>query len=285
MKQWRNTHIFLMIICFLVGLTEMVGQSQEKHRVRLKADYIKHMDAQSILQIKATARINKQTVNISGVELTVINEIDGEEIALGNLMTDHNGEGMYTVALNKVKADSLNLYTLAVNFKGTDTLRRASRSVEFRDASLVANLVTRDSVHYISAQLKDAATDSLLADQNVKVQVDRLFAPLVLSEEINMTDENGTILVSIPEGIPAVDGKLIIETVLEDSDNYGTVKATLDAPVGIPIVDESTYDERTLWGPRNKTPIFILLFTGLLVVGTWGVIIYLIRILFKIAKH
>jgi len=243
------------------------------------------MDAGSYLDIKASARINKQTTDIVGIELLVVNEIDDEEIELGTLTTDQKGEGVFALDLNGLKADSLNTYSLSVSFKGTDSLRRASRTVQFKDAALVANLVTRDSVHYIEAVLKDAVTDSLLVEQNVKVQVQRLFAPLVLSEEINLTDEAGTILVAIPEGIPGVNSKLTIETVLEDSDDYGTVKAILDAAVGVPIVDESTFDERTLWAPRNKTPIFILLFTGLLVVGTWGTILYLIRILTKIAKH
>ncbi|MBT8235139.1 MAG: hypothetical protein KJO04_03015 [Bacteroidia bacterium] len=270
---------------FFAGMPSLAGQSQEKHRVRLKADYIKQMDARSYLDIKASARINKQTVAISGVELLVINEIDGEEIELGKLTTDQKGEGVFALDLNALKADSLHTYSLGVSFMGTDSLRRASRTVQFKDAALKAYLITRDSVYYIEAVLKDAVTDSLISEQNVKVQVQRLFAPLVLSDEINLTDDTGTILVAIPEGIPGVDSRLTIETVLEDSDDYGTLKATLDAPIGVPIIDESTYDERTLWGPRGKTPIFILLFTGLLVVGTWGTILYLIRILFKIAKH
>ena len=270
---------------FLAGMPSLVGQSQEKHRVRLKADYIKHMDAGSYLDIKASARINKRTIDIGGIELQVVNEIDGEEIELGNLTTDQKGEGVFALDLKTLKADSLHAYSLGVSFKGTDSLRRASRTVQFKDAALLANLVTRDSVNYIEAVLKDAVTDSLLSEQNVRVQVERLFAPLVLSEEINLTDENGTVLVAIPDGIPGVDGNLVIETVLEDSDDYGTVKTSLDAPIGVPIVDESSFDKRTLWSPRNKTPIFILLFTGLLVVGTWGTIIYLIRILFRIAKH
>lgn len=281
----RNIQAVLLISFLFFGVAELVGQSQEKHRVRLKADYIKYMDARSYLDVKASARIDKQTVSITGIELLVVNEIDGEEIELGTLTTDQKGEGVFALDLNALKADSLNTYSLGVSFMGTDSLRRASRAVQFKDAALVANLITRDSVHYIEAVLKDAVTDSLLVEQNVKVQVERLFAPLVLSDEINLTDDTGTVLVPIPDGIPGVDGNLAIETVLEDSDDYGTVKTIIDAPIGVPIVDESTFDERTLWSPRNKTPIFILLFTALLIVGTWGSILYLIRILFKIAKH
>lgn len=285
MKQGRYI-VNVLIIAFLVMVLGLQKASaQDKHRVRVKADYIKIMDGRSLLEIKTTARINKQNVDLPGLELTVVNEIEGEEIVLGNLVTDHKGEGQFSMDLGTLKADSLLSYTLGVNFKGTDTLRRASRSVQFKDADLIARLIVVDSVHHISAELKEAVTDSLLSEQNITVQVERLFAPLVLSEEINLTDESGTVLVPIPEGIPGVDGKLTLETVLKDSDDYGTVKAILDAPIGVPIVDESDFDERTLWSPRNKTPLFILLFTGILILGTWGTILYLVRILYKIAKH
>ena len=58
----------------------------------------------------------------------------------------------------------------------------------------------------------------------------------------------------------------------------------VEAPIGVQIVDESTFDQRTMWSPRNKTPIFILVFTNLLIVGIWGIIVYLISNLFKIVK-
>lgn len=284
MKLKWNIHIILLI-SFLIGMPELFGQAQEKHRVRLKADYIKIMNDHSLLDLKATARINKQTKDISGIELLVINEVGEEEIQLGSVRTDHKGEGIFKVDLGDLKADSLHTFTLSISFKGIDTLRRASKTVQFRDGELEARLIMRDSIQHLQAVLKDIRADSVLEGHNIKVQVDRLFAPLVLSKEINLTDDNGIILVPIPDNIPGVDGMITLETVLEDSEDYGTVKTILEAPVGVPIVEESTFDERTLWAPRNKTPIFILLFTGLLVAGSWGIIIYLIRILFKIAKH
>jgi hypothetical protein len=72
--------------------------------------------------------------------------------------------------------------------------------------------------------------------------------------------------------------------VLNDSDEFGTVKAMLIAPIGKLIVDESTFDERTMWSPRNKTPIFLLILPNLLTFVIWGFIIYLISNLFKINK-
>ena len=79
-------------------------------------------------------------------------------------------------------------------------------------------------------------------------------------------------------------GNLIIEVVLKESDEFGTVIARVKAPIGVPIVEETTFDERTMWSPRNKTPLFLLIFPNLFILGVWGIIIYLIINLFKINK-
>jgi hypothetical protein len=189
--------------------------------------------------------------------------------------------------LNKsdLKADSTNTFNLGISFKGNDSFKKASKSTSFKDAHIEANLISKDSINYLTATLKETVTDSLLVGEALDVQVQRLFRPLKIGEEFNFTDENGTILVPIDKGIPGLDGNLIIEVVLNDSDSYGTVKAIVNAPVGTPIVDESTFDQRKMWSARNKTPIFLLIFINLTIAVIYGLFILLISNLFRISKN
>ena len=280
--------VFLALVWSLlysVGITTVNAQEGEKNSVRIKADYVKIMDSISYINVTAFARIDKETVDIPNIDLIFSNEFDGEEMELGKVTTNMHGEGKFILKnLNELKPDSSSTYNIYVSFKGNDKFKRASKSLSFKDASIKANLVTKDSVNYISATLKDIATDSVLSDQLLNVQVQRLFRPLRIGEEFNSTDENGTILVPVEEGIPGVNGNLTFEVVLQDSDDYGTVKALVSAPIGTPIKDESTFDQRTMWSPRNKTPLFLLIFPNLLILGIWGIIVYLIINLFKISK-
>ncbi|NNL01794.1 MAG: hypothetical protein HKP39_05925 [Eudoraea sp.] len=288
MKSRGIVHIILLILLetFLVPGNILHAQDTKKNRIRIKADYIKVMGGEIYLNIKTTSRIDKQNIEVPNLDLAVYNEIDDEEILLGNTKTDLKGQAKFLIDnLNIVKPDSTDTYNLAVSFEGNDDFKRASRSVSFKNAAIKAELVRKDSINYIKATLSDSGADSLLAEQSLLVQVQRLFSPLKIGEEFNFTDENGTIFVPVEDGIPGLNGNLNIEVVLDDSDDYGTVKAVIKAPIGKPIVEESTFDERTLWSPRGKTPIFILLFTGALIFGTWGVIIYLITNLFKITKN
>jgi len=289
MKNSMNIHymiiIFISTMLFNSTLNKTYGQDDAKHRVRLKADYFKEMNGKNYIQIAAVSKIEKKNKPVSNIELSVENNYYDEIIELGSAKTDMKGLYKYVIPdLNLLKADSSSFYNLNIVFKGNDTYKRASKSISFKDAIIEAGLITKDSVNYVSASLIDKSTDSLIKGESLDVQVKRLFRSLKIGEEFNYTDENGSIMVPIENGIPGVDGILTLEVVLNDNDDYGTVKASFDAPIGIQIKEESTFDDRTMWSPRSKTPYLLLIIPSLLTFSIWGIIIFLIFSLYKISR-
>jgi hypothetical protein len=277
--------LFLGLFLFSSGQQHLYSQDSKKNKVRIKAYYVKVMNKEIYFDVSASSKIGKDNVDVSNIELTVYNEYDDEKVELGSTTTNMKGKSRFVVKdPNAIKADSTDTYNILISFKGNDAFKRASKRISFKDAEIEAKIITKDSLYYITAILKDTSTDSLITETSLKVQVQRLFQPLLIGEEFNLTDENGTIIVPIEEGIPGVDGKLNIEVVLSDSDVYGTVKDIVIAPVGIPIVDESTFDQRKMWSSRDKTPLFLLIFPNMLIFGMWSLILYLMFNLFKISK-
>lgn len=285
MKNTLISKSFFLVLLAVFLCSAVYSQKEKKDKVRLKVAYVKIMDGEVFLNLKATAKVGDENINVSNIELIITNELEEESIELGTVTTNMNGASKFVLKnLETLSPDSSNTYTIDVSFKGNEAFSKASKSVSFKDASIEAHLVTKDSINYITATLKDIAKDSLLAENSLKVQLQRLFRPLLIGKEFNITDENGTIIVPIESGIPGVDGNLTFEVVLNESDEYGTVKALVQAPIGEVIVDESTFDERTMWSPRNKTPLFLLIFPNLLILAVWGIIFYLIANLFKLSK-
>jgi len=289
MKKTINYRfVFLIIISgfFLsINVQNLYAQETKKNTIRLKADYIKTMNKEIAFNLRASSKVDGSNIDVANIELTVFNEYNDDSVKLGSTITDSEGKSTFVVNdLNLIKPDSTGLYNILVSFKGNDAYKRASKSVTYKDATIEAKIITKDSVNYITATLKDTAADSVLSDHILNVQVQRLFRPLRIGPEFNSTDESGTIIVPIEEGIPGVDGMLTFEVVLKDNDDYGTVKAQVTAALGTPVVDESTFDERTMWSPRNKTPLFLLIVPNLITLGIWGIIIYLILNLVKIKK-
>jgi hypothetical protein len=285
MKNQLKFRAVFLVFLSVFFITSAFSQDVEKSKVRLKADYVKVMGGEVYFDLNASARVNDENIKVPDLDLIVYNEVGDEKIKLGEAKTDVNGDGKLVLkSLNLLKPDSTNTYNVSISFKGNDSFKRASKSLSFKDAAIEAKLITEDSINYISATLIDKSIDSLIVGALLRVQVQRLFKPLKIGEEYNITDDDGTVVVTIPEGIPGDDGNLIIEVVLNQSDDFGTVKALVQAPVGSVKVDESTFDQRTMWSPRNKTPLFMLIFPNLLILGVWGFIIYLFINLFKIAK-
>ena len=288
-KQLKNSFLFLVVLglfLYSTSFQEIYAQDAKKNTVRVKVYHVKIMNEEVYFDIVASSRIDRKNVDVANIDLTVFNEFDDDKIKLGTTTTNMEGQSRFLVKdFNSIKPDSTNTYNLLFSFKGNDTYKRASKRISFKNADIKAELITKDSTNYIRATLLDASKDSLISDALLTVQVQRLFQPLFIGNEFHITDENGTILVPVEEGIPGVDGNLTIEVVLNDSDVYGTIKDIVIAPIGTPIVDESTFDDRTMWSPRNKTPIFLLIFPNLLIFGMWALIIYLIINLFKIQKN
>jgi 5-hydroxyisourate hydrolase-like protein (transthyretin family) len=274
----------LSVLIFTFSLQTGFGQETDKSKVRLNGQYVKIMKGQSYIDIKASAKVDKKNISVSGIDIAVYNELDDEQIDLGTTTTNHNGKSRFFLKDFKVlQADSSGVYTLGFAFEGNELYSRASNSISFKDVNLIAKMVEEDSIHYMEAQLMDM-DENPVVDLPLKIQVQRLINPYLIGEEFNMTDENGIIFVPITEQLPGVDGKLIFEVVLYENDDYGTVKALVESATGIPIVDESNFDERTMWSTRDKTPIFLLIFPNLLILVTWGLILYLLLNLIKIYK-
>ena len=284
--KFYRVYLALVFVFLLNAYSNKVyAQQVEKNRARIAIEYVKIMNTEIFFNIKVGARVNKKSVRISNIELTVSNEFGDGELELGKVITNMDGESKFVLnGLDGIRPDSTNTYTVVVSFKGNDLYKQASKSISFKDANIQANLVTKDSVNYMVATLQDVDTHSPIPDQNLQIQVQRLFRPLVLGDPFNKTDKDGSILVPIEDNIPGVDGNLTLEVVLLEHDDYGTIKAIVNAPIGVPFEDESTFDERTMWSPRNKTPLFLLIFPNLITLGMWAFIVYLIINLFRIVK-
>lgn len=279
-NQMNIRHFFLVVLGVF-----LYTSSYAQDRVRLKAEYVKIMNEGAYFDLQATAKVNDENVNVSKIELVIYNLVGDEQIEIGKTITNMQGKSRFKLKdLKSLQPDEANTYNIEISFAGNDAFSDASKSISFKDAAIEAKIITIDSVNYVTATLIDKSNDSLIIGQSLKVQIQRLFKNLPIGEEFNETDEDGTILVSIPEGIPGVDGILAIEVILSESEEFGTVKTIVKAPIGKPVVDESTFDERTMWSPRSKTPLFLLIFPNILTFGIWGIIIYLILNLIKINK-
>lgn len=286
MKNFKITYfisVFVSILITVVCGSHDLNAQTKKNKARINADLVNVIGGEKYLNIKASARINKKTVAASNLDLIILQEVDNDEIEIGKTTTNASGISKYKIEdFQNLEPDSLGVYHLIVAFEGNESFKKSSRDVSFRNADIDVKWIVKDSINYVNAKLIDVQLDSTVGEIPLVVQVDRLFRPLKIGEE--STDGNGEIEVAVEDGIPGIDGNLNLEVVLNESDDYGTVIAKLIAPIGTVIVDESTFDQRTMWSPRGKTPIFLLALTYSFIFIVWGIFLYLFFNLVRIVK-
>ena len=273
------------IYTILLGFCTLLlsPQIQAKEKARLSVDYHKIMGENGFLLINVKYKVEKKYQPAIDLKLNIYEEINEDSIAhRGQVITDYEGNAQFIIESRNVVSDELVIYKYLVRIESDDIFKDAEKSEKFSEVNLIAEAIEKDSVNYISAELTDA-NGNPIEGEKLKVLVQRLFAPLTIGESSYKTDEDGAILVAVENPLPGIDGILTFEVVLE-SRKYGDVKVIFDAPIGEVITDQSTFDQRTMWSPPNKTPLFLWIFPNIVILGIWIVIVTLIVNLFKIFK-
>ncbi|OFY16904.1 MAG: hypothetical protein A2X11_00815 [Bacteroidetes bacterium GWE2_42_24] len=113
----------------------------------------------------------------------------------------------------------------------------------------------------------------------------RYFGNLPISEEVDHTNQEGRVGVSIPRNLPGdTSGMLHIFARIAEPDKFGAASDSIDAICGKPSVMVNITEERTLWGRSRVAPLYIIItfFGALLIV--WGTMGYVVMNVMKIAK-
>jgi hypothetical protein len=280
MKTVQNIKFFTTIILLIafIGTIFQVQAQEEKQSLSIGLTYHKTVGVESFLKISTSFKGENGWKDASNVPFEII-KIGEEEISLGKGATDIHGKAKFIIPAKSI--DSTNSVELRIT--NHPIYEDTAEMLDFKDVNLKAILNVGDGTKQISATLLDLEGNPII-DEGLKVQVKRLIKGLPIGDGVYYTDENGMVVVDIDEDYNSFDGNLVFEVVIEEHDEYGTVRAQMHADFGIASTDLSTYDKRTLWSPAGKTPLFFLIFPNLVLLGILGIFVYLILNLIKISK-
>lgn len=286
MKNVFTMKYTILIICVACMLTSwpQVKAQDGPYKARISVEYHKIMSSESFIEANVKFKGENGYQPAAGLALNVYQVLAEDSMILINeIITNETGRARLQIAASQFASnDSSLIHEYVVKIENSDKFRDAKKAVSFADANLLAEVIEIDSVIHISANLTDGAGKPI-AEERLKVRIQRLFAPLTIGKPYYETDDEGNILVPFADPLPGIDGILNFEIIFE-SDDYGVVHNIFKAPVGKIIVDESTFDQRTIWSPPSKTPIFLWVFANVLILGAWLVIFLLVANLYKIYK-
>lgn len=276
LQKIKSLATILLMVAF-VGNTYNVKAQEEKQSLSISLSYHKISGGDSFLKISTSFKGENGWQDAANVPFEIINSED--ESSLGKGFTDMHGKTKFIFPKGFVKAEN----NIELRISEHPIYEDTSESLYFKDVNLTAELTVSEDSKQITATLLDMEGNPIV-DEGLKVQVKRLFKGLNVGDDSYYTDESGMIVADITEEYKSFDGNLIFEVTLEEHDEFGTVKYQMPVDFGIAGTDLSTFDQRTMWSPSNKTPLFMLIFPNLVLLGIIGVFVYLIMSLIKISK-
>lgn len=264
----------------------MTGKAQDKISPRLDMAYYQMDSAVRYLSLKVRQRVQKRFEPIGDAVVNVFLELPEETAKIGSVVSNINGEGKLLLPAEVLAAmHPLDEYSFYAEIPETDSLEEVTEYLVIKPSRLT--LKTDDSDKSIKVLLEAKANGNWepFEGAEVAVFVQRRFGKILVGDESHVTDENGAVELAFDTEIPGdVNGRLTLESAVEDNDEIGNVYATVNVPWGLPMVAADRFYRRTLWGTRDKTPLWLLIFPNAMIAGVWGVIIYLIILIFKMKR-
>ena len=116
----------------------------------------------------------------------------------------------------------------------------------------------------------------------IGIFVRRSFSPLKIGE--GTTDENGEVIVEIPNNLPGDDkGNITLLAKLDENETFGNLEASTVQNWGLPVSAKIEEQPRALWSAHP--PIWMLVTFIVLMVVVWGHFFVIVYELFRLRKE
>ena len=231
---------------------------------------------------------NQACINCHGMpgdatNLIALNAIDLANTTFQN--TNKPGEIFYKISTGKGSMpafkDKLNaeeIWNLVYYIKSFDSnfiISGEKIKVLIGKIDLKADEISKKLVAIVSVPNE---TGKNIVKENVEVQfyVKRYFGDLPLGKAVK-TSEKGIASFSFPDNIPGDnEGNIIVKAKFKEKNLYGSKVDSLELDWGTHLHFKNEVLDRTLWGPNDRVPIWLLISYLLVTLGVWASIIYVI---------
>jgi len=289
MKQ--SAYFTIIIVVFLLSTVGRLHAQDENLQapIRIALAYYQTDEALPLIKVTASTKKNKKFVPVPGAEVNLFINEETVEGFMGRVTTHDQGSASMTLPSKfKTRWDSLISFKFIGTVTGNKQFEDQAAEIELTKARITLSLTEEDSIRTIKASLHTYTDSGLVSvpETDLLLVVSRLLSDIGAGEEeFYTTDENGEVSIPFVYKFPGDGaGNILIGAKVEDHELYGNLKATQKIPWGSPMKADHSFAKRSLWATRDKTPIWLLIFPNLLIIGVWGTIIYLINLVLKIRK-
>jgi len=273
-------HNYITIALLLFSCISIASYAQDaKNDLLLSLSYFNNNNQTQYLTAHTKTKIDGKFQLVAGIPLSFYIGSESPSNLLGKAVSNDKGEATILIPAaakeewNKTSKPSFIVVSAASKLydgtkANTDIVKAKIKIDTAADKKIVATLM----------ELKDTVW-APVKGVDVKIAVERFDGDLNVSEtQTYTTDSTGMASADFKRDTLAGDskGNLILVAKVEDNDIYGNLSSEKTVPWGVATNFISQYDRRTLFARRGHSPIWLEMLAYSIIVGVWGVLIYLI---------
>ena len=277
-----------LIVALLLLNTFSSSAQEEKKSIKLSLSYSQINNQLPELMATAKSKIGKKFEPVQGVEVQFFLGEQAAENLLGKAMTSKKGIASIEIPVAvATKLDSLSPFKVVAFVAEGKKFEEQTTETEITKARVDLLLFEADSARKIGAKLLTLKEGKWVETPGVEMKlfVRRLLSDLPIGESAATTDDAGDVSADFKLTIPGnPQGNIIIGAKVDDNDTYGTIVAMKFVKWGVLQKADRSFFERSLWASRDKTPIWLLTVPNIIIATVWGLIFYMVYLIFRIRK-
>jgi hypothetical protein len=288
--NYHHKIIILASLLLATATAKLSAQDSAAAVTTLSVRYFLPENKLPYIEVNTKKKVGRKFEPVTSVPVNIYFNESAPTNLLGKVVTGKDGLAKISISASFKSAwDSLNEIKFVAesdSIKGEPAL---SGDVTIRKAILVIDTTNADGVRGITAQLKEKKGAEWVAikDIEMKLGVKRMLGNLSVGEADTYTaDSTGLASAEFKRDSLAGDtrGNLVLVARVEDNDTYGNLVVEKSVPWGKAVIADTHFWHRSLWSTGDRVPIWLLFLAISIIVGVWGVIIYLIRQVIKMKK-
>jgi len=294
MKLPFNPFIKSLVLVGLIFNMGLVFSQEENDEESSKQDasvlltFKRYTDNKGSVEVKISHKIEKEVILGKNTEvLLYINEADPSNL-IGKEKT--NNKGLAVIPMNPLfytYADTTSTYNFVMVLPETEIYNETEESLTIEEAKLEMEVYVEDSIRYVKARLQNKSDSGYvpMAEVTLSFAVKCTFSNLPFGGDYTTTDEDGYVIVEFPNDIKGDEnGNVEIVVSFKEDEAYGVLEKRATVKWGIPLIIDNSDLQHKLWSSRANAPIPLVVISLLIIIGIWGMLVYLMFGLLKIRK-
>jgi hypothetical protein len=290
MKRLKINRKLLVFLSLLMPAM-VFGQDSVEKTPSLNLRYFSSEKDIPYVLVQSRLKVGRKFEPVKGVAVKFyLDSVAPATLMADKAITDESGEAIAVVPTSlKNIWDASDKHKFIAETSGNKDFDGMETDVEITKAKLSMDTSTEDGTKTVLVSVTQLEKGKWVPVKGVdlKIGVQRMESTLKIGDDDTYTtDSTGAVKAEYKIDSLAGDskGNLVLLASVEDNDQLGNLKTEKIVPWGAATNPVNTFNERSLFATRDKTPVWLLLMAFGIIGIVWGTLIYLIIQIFKIRK-